>query len=203
MNLRVVLKTAFLLFICVDFKVNAEVLESDSLPVLQEWWRAPADIIGLGRSVSFLPNFYNGKDAIVVSVPDPTNPFLPMHFHTWLNRFPGDTQNVFSWKGGNVKSGDFNGDGITDYVDGAGYIYKGIQNGQPPMPEPVARYISGENIFDFNSDGFDDIYAINEDKILYGSTDLTKLVSVNAEFTGMLTQNFTALQNSPGRIQIY
>jgi len=92
--------------------------------------------------ISFLPNCYNGQNAIVVST--------SKGVHTWLNRFPGDTQNVFTWKTGNIRRGDFNGDGITDYTDAEGNIYPEIQNGMPPEPEPVRTYGSNGVVFEVN-----------------------------------------------------
>ncbi len=73
--------------------------------------------------MTWLDNFYHGKGALVV--------YTSEGVKTWLLRFPGDTMNVFSWEKGssNIKTGDFNGDGITDYVDENGYIYEGIKNG--------------------------------------------------------------------------
>ena len=90
MNIRVVLKTTLLLFACIAFTANAMFLKSDSLPQLQEWWRAPyVEQEGyLGEGLTFLPNFYNGKNAIALRT--------SRGVHTWLNQFPGDTQNVFT-----------------------------------------------------------------------------------------------------------
>ena len=85
------------------------------VPTLQEWWRADNKGYGVD-GMTWLDNFYNGKGALVVSTPNGVQ--------TWLLRFPGDVENVFTWQGGdaNIKTGDFNGDGVTDYVDGKGNI---------------------------------------------------------------------------------
>jgi hypothetical protein len=116
--------------------------------------------------------------------------------HTWLNRFPGDTENFFTWKAGYIRRGDFNGDGITDYIDGVGNIYRGIQNGQPPEKEPVFKYNFSGIIYDLNNDGFDDILWRSDGggygvvaRILYGGSDFTKFAQVNIERTAPFDTN--------------
>lgn len=145
----------------------------DTIPQLKEWWVAPAAIKGLGRyGVSHIPNFYHGKDAMAVSINDGT-------MVTWLNRFPGDTTNIFSWKGGGpVLQGDYNGDGIVDYF-GGGYIYQGITNGEPPDTATILNRfsISPGFVADINHDGYDDIVSSPSSTnselvgILYGASD--------------------------------
>jgi hypothetical protein len=123
----------------------------DTIPQLQEWWRS--DNLQYGKyGMTWLDNFYKGNGALVV--------WTPQGVKTWLLRFPGDTMNVFTWEKGssNIKTGDFNGDGITDYVDENGNIYEGIKNGEPPKAESVSfgQYYP-EAIADLNGDGNDDI----------------------------------------------
>jgi hypothetical protein len=159
---------------------------SQAIPELQEWWRAPADEKGLGQyGVSYIPNFYHGKDAMGVSIKNG-------QMETWLNRFPGDRENVFTWKGGGpVLQADFNGDGITDYLGGA-IVYRGVKNGEPPDSIPVATLaISPSMIADVNHDGYDDIvdwydgggrsYGGSIGRVAYGAADFNdmKVVSFN------------------------
>ncbi|MBS1538134.1 MAG: VCBS repeat-containing protein [Bacteroidetes bacterium] len=154
----------------------------ETIPQLKEWWVAPPEIKGLGRyGVSYIPNFYHGRDAMGVSINNG-------QMVTWLNRFPGDTTNVFTWKGGGpVMQGDFNGDGITDYMAG-GYIYRGIKNGEPPDSVPV-RYQNffTDQVLDVNHDGYDDIVSIaglgftTIAQILYGASDFNTMKFVNID----------------------
>ncbi|MBS1537065.1 MAG: hypothetical protein JST20_04890, partial [Bacteroidetes bacterium] len=122
---------ALVLLIVVAPVVYAQNPVQDTIPQLQEWWRA--DNMKYGKyGMTWLDNFYNGKGALVV--------WTPNGVQTWQLRFPGDTQNVFTWQKGsaNIKTGDFNGDGIIDYVDENSNIYQGIKNGEPPKSEPVS-----------------------------------------------------------------
>ena len=156
---------------------------SQAIPELQEWWRAPADEKGLGRyGVSHIPNFYHGKDAMGVSINNG-------QMETWLNRFPGDRENVFTWKGGGpVLRGDFNGDGLTDYYAG-GYVYRGIKNGEMPDSVPVFyKLMVSDKVMDVNHDGYDDILSVADHGIIdnkialiiYGAADFKnmKLVEI-------------------------
>jgi hypothetical protein len=128
-------------------------------PTLQEWWRAPDEMKVGKRGISYLPNFYQGRGALAITIEKSTG----ISYETWLNLYKGDTNSVFNWKGGTfVKRADFNGDGITDYIDGGGFIYQGIKNGEPPNPEPVTRIelpLGMDNfyILDIDNDGMDDI----------------------------------------------
>lgn len=126
------------------------------LPTLQEWWRTEFEPTE-GGGISYLPNFKDGHGALAITTADGDK--------TWMLKFPGDTANVFTWQTNGAKkiqTGDFNGDGITDYLDALGNIYRGIQNGQPPEPEFInypsaAHYVERRTIVDINNDGFDDI----------------------------------------------
>ncbi len=158
--------------------------ESQAIPELQEWWRAPANEKGLGRyGVSHIPNFYHGKDAMGVSINNG-------QMETWLNRFPGDRENVFTWKGGGpVLQADFNGDGITDYLGGA-IVYRGVKNGEPPDSIPVRTLtISPSMIADVNHDGYADIidwydggglsYGGSIGRVAYGAADFNDMKVVS------------------------
>ncbi len=139
----------------------------DSIPQLQEWWRA--DNMQYAKyGMTWLDNFYQGKGALVV--------WTPQGVKTWQLRFPGDTMNVFTWEKGssNIKTGDFNGDGITDYVDENGNIYEGIKNGEPPKAESVSfgQYYP-EAITDLNGDGNDDIINTPTINRTLPSTEIT------------------------------
>jgi hypothetical protein len=148
-------KSVLLLMLVLIFAVPAlsqKPIESQAIPELQEWWRAPANEEGLGQyGVSYLPNFYHGKDAMAVSTKDKT-------MATWLNRFPGDRENVFTWQtSGTVLYGDLNADGIRDYVCGT-RIYRGIQNGEPPESGTIRAINMQPNlVVDVNHDGYADV----------------------------------------------
>jgi len=117
------LVVAFAVLLLGRVPLPAQKILQDTIPQLKEWWRAPETEKGLGKyGVCYIPNFYHGRDAMGVSINNG-------QMETWLNRFPGDRENIFTWKGGGpVLQGDFNGDGITDFMAG-GYIYRGIKNG--------------------------------------------------------------------------
>jgi hypothetical protein len=128
------------------------ILKTLDVPTLQEWWRADNKGYGV-NGMTWLDNFYSGKGALVIST--------PQGVQTWQLRYPWDTVNVFTWSGGdaNIKAGDFNGDGITDYVDGKGNIYQGVKNGEPPnkaffKPNEV---FSTWTVYDLNKDGKSDL----------------------------------------------
>jgi hypothetical protein len=129
-------------------------------PVLQEWWRAPNAMV-VGGETAYLPNFYMGKSAMAIMFNE--------RGATWLNRFPGDTLDIFSWKTGlPILTGDFNGDGLTDYLDGSGYLYKGIKGDFAAEKEPSGRIFEGRpqtiTVCDANHDGKDDIlFSIGSD----------------------------------------
>ncbi|MBK9249013.1 MAG: hypothetical protein IPM69_13085 [Ignavibacteria bacterium] len=168
----------------------------DTIPQLKEWWVAPSTIKGLGRyGVSHIPNFYHGKDAMAVSINNGT-------MVTWLNRFPGDTTNIFSWKGGGpVLQGDFNGDGVTDYYAG-GYLYRGIVNGEPPDTASVLyKLVISEKVLDVNHDGYDDVVSIPSPgarkilHILYGASDFKNMKSVDIP-TAVSIDSTMTIENS-------
>jgi hypothetical protein len=140
----------------------------DSIPQLKEWWHA--DNMQYGKyGMTWLDNFYHGKGALVV--------WTPNGVQTWQMRFAGDIENVFTWQKGsaNIKAGDFNGDGITDYVDENGNIYEGIQNGQPPKAEtqtPVPSF-QATIIVDINGDGYDDMMTAGS--VVLGKAEISDM----------------------------
>ncbi|MBS1536788.1 MAG: VCBS repeat-containing protein [Bacteroidetes bacterium] len=146
---------ALVLLIIVAPVVHAQKPVQDTIPQLKEWWRA--DNMKYGKyGMTWLDNFYNGKGALVV--------WTPNGVQTWQLRFPGDTQNVFTWAKGsaNIKTGDFNGDGLTDYMDENANIYEGVKNGEPPKAEAqsplqIFNPFNISIIIDINGDGYDDM----------------------------------------------
>ncbi|MFN8361169.1 MAG: VCBS repeat-containing protein [Candidatus Kapaibacterium sp.] len=185
-----IILTLLTLLLVVSTTIHAHPLVQDTIPQLKEWWRV--DNLGFGAAfgrddnggMTWLDNFYNGKGALVVSSPDGVK--------TWQMRFPGDTTNVFTWKGkggpwrtldgGNptIKTGDFNGDGATDYIDAWGNIYEGIKNGEPPKSEaqtPV-RYFFPWIVSDINGDGKDDMLKPGmPGSVLFGKTNLSEIIN--------------------------
>ncbi len=162
-----ILHLTLALLLALTAPLQAQMPVQDTIPQLKEWWRA--DNLQYGKyGMTLLDNFYNGKGALVV--------WTPLGVKTWLLRFPGDTINVFSWEKGssNIKTGDFNGDGITDYVDENGNIYEGIKNGEPPKAESVSfgQYYP-EAIVDLNGDGNDDIINTPTVNRTLPSTEIT------------------------------
>ncbi len=125
--------------------------------VMKEWWRVDDKGYGVA-GMTWLDNFYNGKGVLVVSTPSGVQ--------SWPLRYPGDTVNVFSWTGGDahIRTGDFNGDGVTDYLDGKGNVYLGQAQGLPKAPVLVAPLdpISLNAVCDVNDDGIDDVITISQ-----------------------------------------
>ena len=139
---------------------------ADTIPQLKEWWRADDKMYGKD-GMTWLDNFYHGKGVLVVSTPSGVQ--------SWQLRFPGDTENVFTWSGGSaaIQSGDFNGDGINDYVDGQGNIYVGVQQGTPPKSVPSGKGFFPSLISDINGDGYADLLASGA--VIFGQSDISKL----------------------------
>ncbi|MFN8362057.1 MAG: VCBS repeat-containing protein [Candidatus Kapaibacterium sp.] len=160
-----------------SMSLSAQIPVQDTIPQLKEWWRT--DVLKYGKyGMTWLDNFYQGKGALVV--------YTSEGVKTWLLRFPGDTMNVFTWEKGsaNIKTGDFNGDGITDYVDENSNIYEGIKNGEPPKMKAISLKISidvsnyPDITYDVNLDGYADLVIFSPDnswkspgemRIAYGS----------------------------------
>ena len=160
--------------------------QDEKLPMLEEWFSLP----GGQPYLSYLPNFDiegNGKNA------------LGLKYNTsgtWYNRFPFDTANQFSWSGNGyfkIVQGDFNKDGMIDYMDSRGYVYRGLQNGSPPEVEPAVQAaigLSSRNTYvsDFNNDGFDDVLTTTQAEpgavsnfavLVLGAADLTKMQAIS------------------------
>lgn len=72
---------------------------------------------------------------------------------------------MFTWSTqfGRMYIGDFDGDGITDYITGDQDIYKGIANGEPPLQPNIAKFTVPHNrtysgfVGDFDGDGKSDL----------------------------------------------
>ncbi|MBS1537751.1 MAG: VCBS repeat-containing protein [Bacteroidetes bacterium] len=177
---KLILLLALVLLIVVAPVVHAQkpVVE---LPELQEWY----SVSGVGSGVSYLPGFSSDGGMNAIAVAAPNSP-------TWYNRFPYDTVNQFSWSNEGayvIAQADLNGDGIMDYVDSRGFVYKGIAKNQEPEKIPTAQPIEHLNMHltvvgDFNQDGYDDIIT----KIKYNSldsSDLCVIVLGNKDITKM------------------
>jgi hypothetical protein len=176
----VILSFALVLLIIAAPLYAQKPVVQDSIPQLQEWWRA--DDMQYGKDgMTWLDNFYHGKGVLVVSTPDGVK--------SWQMRFPGDTENVFTWVGGSaaIRTGDFNGDGITDYIDTKGNIYEGRQNGEPPQSQPKGKGFNPSNISDINGDGFDDLLASGA--LILGKSDISKLETITSAFPELDSNN--------------
>ncbi len=166
-----------LLLIAAPLHAQKPVVE---LPELQEWY----SLSEVGVGISYLPGFSSdgGMNAIAVHISgDPT----------WYNRFPYDTVNKFSWsKDGTylVVQVDLNGDGIMDYVDSRGFVYKGITKNQPPEKVAISQPIEHLNMSrtitgDFNGDGYEDIISAIKTELSDGGNDIFILLLGNSDLT--------------------
>ena len=158
---------------------------SQNLPELQEWYSWKGSIFTTGGKVSYLPGFDSlggGLNAITQHRGgDPV----------WYNRFPFDTTAQFQWKSGgafDVYQLDANGDGIPDYFDTKGRVYRG-RKGQKPESEPAVILSRGGTknplIGDLNNDGYDDLLAYNDEKFLdvvFGNKDISAMTRITIQY---------------------
>ena len=178
--------TIFLpLMLCCVVAAAQDNTVSQNLPELQEWYSWKGSIFTTGGKVSYLPGFDSlggGLNAITQHRGgDPV----------WYNRFPFDTVKQFSWKSGgafDVYQLDANGDGIPDYFDTKGRVYRG-RKGQKPESEPAVILSRGGTknplIGDMNNDGNDDLLAYNDESyldIVFGNKDLSAMTRITVHF---------------------
>jgi hypothetical protein len=201
--LEVVMKTLLSLIAAILFcsmSLFAQSPVQDTIPQLKEWWRV--DNLQYGKyGMTWLDNFYQGKGALVV--------WTPQGVKTWLLRFPGDTMNVFSWEKGssNIKTGDFNGDGITDYIDENSNIYEGVKNGEPPKQatQTPAKGFFPWIVTDINGDGKDDMIKPGlPGSVLFGKSNLSEIINEKMILPGLDSNNeaIVAYMVSPKEMRI-
>jgi hypothetical protein len=116
---------------------------------------------------------------------------------TWLNRFPGDTFSIFNWKGGlPIRRADLDGDGLLEYIDNAGYIYKAVP-GSLPDSVPVHQISIPTKIYyigDVNNDGTDDIllstaFTENGLSLIAGNKDIRLVRKKDSVITAPYSSN--------------
>ncbi|MBN8574816.1 MAG: hypothetical protein J0M05_12955, partial [Candidatus Kapabacteria bacterium] len=177
----------FLILIMLLCGINAMAQENAaSLPELQEWYSIKG---GVGFYVSYLPGFDSvggGMNAISYKFNHSNNP-------VFYNRFPFDTVNQFQWKSGGgyaVFQLDANGDGIPDYFDYLGRIYRG-RKGQKPESEPSVNLNRSGTLWtligDLNKDSLEDMLVVNSNTnrnfdIILGNKDISKISAVRVSF---------------------
>jgi hypothetical protein len=177
----------FLILIMLLCGINAVAQENAaSLPELQEWYSIKG---GVGFYVSYLPGFDSvggGLNAISYKFNTSNNP-------VFYNRFPFDTVNQFQWKSGGgyaVFQLDANGDGIPDYFDYLGRIYRG-RKGQKPESEPSVNLNRSGTLWtligDLNKDSLEDMLVVNSNTnrnfdIILGNKDISKISAVRVSF---------------------
>lgn len=160
------------------------------LPELEEWFSMSS-----GYGISYLPNFdvaNGGINATALNLRGTA---------TIYNRFHGDTVNQFSWERASlVVYGDFNNDGLRDYVDVGGRLYLGVGANAPPkqtgkkiLDRDLWYERQGTVVNDFTGDGIDDIItrgksipdSINTDGyLIMGNADTSRIHSVSFKFPG-------------------
>jgi hypothetical protein len=177
----------FLILIMLVCGINAVAQENAaSLPELQEWYSIKGRVSGL---ISYLPGFDSvggGLNAIAYKFNTSNNP-------VFYNRFPFDTVNQFQWKSGGgyaVFQLDANGDGIPDYFDYLGRIYRG-RKGQKPESEPSVNLNRSGTLWtligDLNKDSLEDMLVVNSNTnrnfdIILGNKDISKISAVRVSF---------------------
>ncbi|MBK7986844.1 MAG: T9SS type A sorting domain-containing protein [Ignavibacteria bacterium] len=177
----------FLILIMLLCGINAVAQENAAaLPELQEWYSIKG---GVGFYVSHLPGFDplgGGLNAISYKFNTSNNP-------VFYNRFPFDTTNQFQWKSGGgyaVFQLDANGDGIPDYFDYLGRIYRGKKEQKPESEPSVNLNRSGTLwtlIGDLNKDSLEDMLVVNSNTnrnfdIILGNKDISKISAVRVSF---------------------
>ncbi len=158
-----------------DYSTSSE-LKPQTL-TMKEWWKEDGNGYGV-NGFTWLDNFYHGSGALAIST--------PKGVQTWLLNHPWDTVSVFNWTNGdaNIISGDFNGDSITDYLDGKGSLYLGRAQDVPGSPRRViADDLPTRFVCDINNDGMDDAVLVDQNtdtvglRIWFGSRNDSVLTS--------------------------
>jgi len=160
------------------------------LPQLEEWFSMSS-----GYGISYLPNFdvaNGGINATALNLRGTA---------TIYNRFQGDTVNQFSWERASlVVYGDFNNDGLRDYVDVGGRLYLGVGANTPPkqtgkkiLDRDLWYEHQGTVVKDFTGDGIDDIItrgksvpdsAEQDGYLIMGNADTSRIRSLSFKFPG-------------------
>jgi hypothetical protein len=213
-----------LLFVVVSFSLAQDPVPLETWTVIKGWndpkWN---DNYGVGRQLSFLPNFRNGhgKHAVLINYFDKGG--YATHDQTWYLETPTDTLSRFDWPAG-MSSGtrqlDINGDNFVDYLSSNGYLYLGIADGVPDtsryyqvpsLPDGYAG--SSKNTYgDYNADRKDDVLYLHEAgvnspnllTIIFGGEDVGALQRVSpqspavAEDTTLNEQAAVLYQNKQG-----
>jgi hypothetical protein len=203
------MKTILFLFALVLLIIAAPVVHAQKpaqeLPELQEWYSWSG---ATGAHISYLPGFSANGGMNAVTQKRAGDP-------TWFNRFAYDTTNQFSWGSSwIVMPVDFNGDGLTDYIDYDGNVYQGVKKNSPPMKIEGVQYQGfrgGEFVGDFNHDGYEDIIVPTTEgatfTVLLGGQDLKKLrrKTIDYPFLPSLSKGISVYlnENNEPRLLIY
>jgi hypothetical protein len=192
--------------IAICFTANAQA-QYDNVPELEEWFGMESG----GIDLNYLPNFdvpNGGINALTINLGIPS---------TIYNRYPGDTVNHFTWDISSiVVQGDFNGDGITDYVDYNSRLYLGTENNKPP--KRTNKKLSYENLYnirkctivgDFDGDGIDDIFTRassteSDGCLLLGARDTSQMRIIRFNFynSGYNKRGLVAAYTDGGKARV-
>jgi len=180
---RLAMKTVCMFCVFILCQICTHAQDWSQLPELPVWYEL--ENTSFGKNMTYLPDFdtaRGGFNALTHYIAGQQNP-------TWYNRYKGDTENMFQWSTTfyDMITGDFNGDGINDYMGGTGEVYQGVKISSPPkLPHVAGGYPTGYGsyIFDFDNDGKYDVIKRNNDQpdkngklgsIIFGNSDLTKM----------------------------
>jgi len=178
----------------------------DNVPELEEWFGMES-----GYGLNYLPNFdvpNGGINALGIKL---------YKTSTIYNRYPGDTVNHFTWGSAVcIVYGDFNGDGIRDYVDYHGRLYLGVVAGTPPQTTEkklvTLGVYNGKHIGavgDFDGNGIDDIITSSMTSspngyLILGDRDTSQIRFVSFRFPGSEygTRMFVAAYTEGGKARV-
>ncbi len=152
------MKSLAVVFVVLVYATNClAAMTKSGVPELKVWYELVNQ--PFGSAMSFLAGFDTShtRSALAIAGNPATQTF------TWYNKHPYDTSDRFRWidsARGLIIPVDLNGDGVTDYYDGSGNVYRGLYNGRPPQNTPQLvgpAFVLRPFLGDYDGDGISDL----------------------------------------------